>query len=41
MRTTIKVQLHDIEGFFNAGYLYQHSNTGIELLITTGQRHLK
>ena len=32
---------HNIEDIFNAGELCQHSDTEIESLITTGQRHVK
>ena len=41
MCANIKALLHDIEDSFNMGYLYQHSDVGFELLITTGQRCLK
>ena len=41
MCTNIKALLRDIEDSFNVGYLYQYSDTGFELLITTGQRRLK
>ena len=41
MCAIIKALLHDIEDKFNAGYLCQYSNTEIELLITTGQIHVK
>ena len=36
MCTTIKALLCDIEDSFNAGYLCQHSDNEIELLITIG-----
>ena len=36
MRTNIKALLHDIEESSNAGFLYQYSDTEIELLITIG-----
>ena len=37
MCANIKGLLCDIEDSFNVGYLCQYSNTGIELLNTTGQ----
>ena len=37
----IEALLRDIEDRFNTGYLCQYSDTGFELLITTGQRRLK
>ena len=41
MCSNIKALLHDTEDSFNPEYLCQYSDTGIELLITTGQRCLK
>ena len=41
MRANIKALLCDIQESFNMGYLCQYSNTDIELLITTEQRHVK
>ena len=41
MCANIEALLSDIEDSFNAGYLYQYSDKGFELLIATGQRHLK
>ena len=37
MCANIKALLHDIKDSFNAGYLYQYSDKGFKLLITTGQ----
>ena len=41
MCANVKTLLHDIEDSFNMGYVCQYSDTGFELLITTGQRRLK
>ena len=41
MCANIKALLRDIEDSFNSAYLCQYSDTGFELLITTGQKHLK
>ena len=37
MCANIKALLRDIEDSFNAKYLCQYSNIGIELLVTTGK----
>ena len=41
MCTNIIALLRDIEDGFNMGYWFQYSDTGIDLLIITGQRHVK
>ena len=41
MCTNIKALLCDIEDSFNAGHLFQYSDTEIELLITAEQRCIK
>ena len=40
MFANIRARLHDIEDSFRVQYLCQYSNTEIELLITTGWRHV-
>ena len=40
MCVNIKALLRDIEDSFDMGYLSQCSDNEIELLITTGQRHI-
>ena len=41
MCANIKAMLHDIEDSLNEGYLWQYSDTEIELPITNGQRRVK